>query len=225
MSTMQELPESGTRGSSASSDGESATRSSKPIGIERPDDTWMRMRTPSPEMPTYSDYKGRTLPPRERLLGYPPVFLQQPYIAYKPVLCFMAMSPTLSDGSTTIGSGTPPSDASEQIWEVESAENDMCEMCLPNQETLVEAVSAEDAPSTGSIGHPHRCELACKYIKKPKGCKDGANCSRCHLCDFRNSKVKKDDSVQPAPAVSAPASRRIGRQWRGTRRCRQQDWS
>jgi len=36
--------------------------------------------------------------------------------------------------------------------------------------------------SQGSVGHPHSCAPACKYFKKQRGCKDGASCTRCHLC-------------------------------------------
>lgn len=206
------------------------------------------MRTPSPEMTAYSGYKGhRQLPPPEALLhGYDipehtvaapaPVFMQQPYIAYKPVLVFMAMPTPGSDGGdTTIGSGSSAghwssgssgtgcwSPESEQVWEVESGNSDLCEVCLPDLD--VEAVTAEEAPSRGSIGHPHRCEAACKYIKKPRGCKDGADCVRCHLCDFRNSKHKKESSdTVPAPAKLSPSTRRTGRNWRSARRGRPQD--
>lgn len=37
-------------------------------------------------------------------------------------------------------------------------------------------------PSVGSIGHPYTCAEFCKYAKKARGCKDGADCNRCHLC-------------------------------------------
>ncbi|CAE8597194.1 unnamed protein product [Polarella glacialis] len=37
--------------------------------------------------------------------------------------------------------------------------------------------------SVGSAEHPHRCAKPCKYFWR-KGCKEGANCSRCHLCKF-----------------------------------------
>lgn len=43
---------------------------------------------------------------------------------------------------------------------------------LPTQEVL----------SLGSRGHPSSCGGACKYNKLRKGCKEGAGCSRCHLC-------------------------------------------
>jgi len=46
------------------------------------------------------------------------------------------------------------------------------------QETLEQPVL-----SIGSMNHPHACSgLACKYAWKSRGCKEGADCSRCHLC-------------------------------------------
>lgn len=37
--------------------------------------------------------------------------------------------------------------------------------------------------SRGSLNHPLSCGGACKYFSKGK-CKDGADCSRCHLCQW-----------------------------------------
>ncbi|CAE7252411.1 unnamed protein product [Symbiodinium natans] len=34
----------------------------------------------------------------------------------------------------------------------------------------------------GSLGHPFSCGPACKYVLKPRGCKDGGMCDHCHLC-------------------------------------------
>jgi len=45
-------------------------------------------------------------------------------------------------------------------------------------------------PSVGSTGHPLCCGLPCKYFRK-KGCKDGPQCKRCHLCIFTKSCEKK----------------------------------
>lgn len=42
-------------------------------------------------------------------------------------------------------------------------------------------------PSRGSVGHPHQCQDGCKYIRRPKGCKDGADCDHCHLCEWKRS--------------------------------------
>lgn len=59
-------------------------------------------------------------------------------------------------------------------------------------------------PSLGSVGHPHSCALACKYAKKSRGCKDGADCSRCHLCKWNGSNVQQD----PPPESQRPLRRR-----------------
>jgi len=41
------------------------------------------------------------------------------------------------------------------------------------------------AASAGSLGHPFRCHLPCKFFTKSKrGCKDGSQCNRCHLCKW-----------------------------------------
>jgi len=48
-----------------------------------------------------------------------------------------------------------------------------------------EQQEVEPPPSLGSIGHPHQCADACKYYWKARGCKDGADCNRCHLCTWR----------------------------------------
>ena len=46
--------------------------------------------------------------------------------------------------------------------------------------------------SVGSTGHPSSCGAPCKYAQKPKGCKAGVNCERCHLCRWsKNSKTEK----------------------------------
>jgi len=46
--------------------------------------------------------------------------------------------------------------------------------------------SAADARvlSIGSEGHPHGCAQPCKYSRGGRVCKDGAACSRCHLCPW-----------------------------------------
>jgi len=46
--------------------------------------------------------------------------------------------------------------------------------------------------SVGSMGHPFSCNVACKYNSKKSGCKDGKQCSRCHLCPWRRSCEKND---------------------------------
>lgn len=43
--------------------------------------------------------------------------------------------------------------------------------------------------SRGSKGHPDNCAPPCKYFKKKRGCKDGANCNHCHICTWRPNKL------------------------------------
>jgi hypothetical protein len=45
--------------------------------------------------------------------------------------------------------------------------------------------------SAGSAGHPYNCSEPCKYLKKRRGCKDGASCDRCHLCSWKSTRVRK----------------------------------
>eukprot|EP00435_Cladocopium_sp_Y103_P024938 s2059_g6.t1 len=44
--------------------------------------------------------------------------------------------------------------------------------------------SPASADEVGSFGHPLTCAEACKYARKPKGCKDGRYCTRCHICHW-----------------------------------------
>mmetsp|Transcript_5418 Transcript_5418/g.13135 ORF Transcript_5418/g.13135 Transcript_5418/m.13135 type:complete len:452 (+) Transcript_5418:179-1534(+) len=43
--------------------------------------------------------------------------------------------------------------------------------------------------SEGSKGHPCNCQAPCKYNHRPRGCKDGATCSHCHLCTFNKRRA------------------------------------
>eukprot|EP00438_Fugacium_kawagutii_P034100 Skav232060 [mRNA] locus=scaffold1641:117783:126482:- [translate_table: standard] len=63
--------------------------------------------------------------------------------------------------------------------------------------------------SLGSVGHPFKCAEACKYVKRKGatllqgrgGCRDGANCTKCHECFW--SRVPAGADVEqkiPEPA-------------------------
>jgi len=58
-----------------------------------------------------------------------------------------------------------------------------------------DAAKARATPcwSKGSAGHPYTCAKFCKYAKKARGCKDGADCDRCHLCTSRDASRKQVD--------------------------------
>jgi len=56
---------------------------------------------------------------------------------------------------------------------------------------LDEAQKVDDqCASVGSIGHPYTCAEACKFHPKPRGCKDGALCTRCHVCRWNRYQKK-----------------------------------
>jgi len=60
-------------------------------------------------------------------------------------------------------------------------------------------------PSIGSRGHPLCCKLPCKYVLKRKGCKDGLNCIRCHLCRFSEGGAKHSFKLEREFKLNAPA--------------------
>jgi len=51
-------------------------------------------------------------------------------------------------------------------------------------------------PTIGSKGHPLCCQSPCKYVRKRRGCKDGLNCTRCHLCYFTKSGAKNSFNLE-----------------------------
>mmetsp|Transcript_92525 Transcript_92525/g.258661 ORF Transcript_92525/g.258661 Transcript_92525/m.258661 type:complete len:182 (-) Transcript_92525:142-687(-) len=56
------------------------------------------------------------------------------------------------------------------------------------------------AASWGSFGHPKLCAGPCKYFGKPRGCKDGAACARCHVCRWGRWCQKPQKTRQGAKA-------------------------
>jgi hypothetical protein len=44
--------------------------------------------------------------------------------------------------------------------------------------------------SAGSENHPVSCAAPCKFAAKSRGCKDGANCSFCHICVWTREAVR-----------------------------------
>ncbi|CAE8610372.1 unnamed protein product [Polarella glacialis] len=57
--------------------------------------------------------------------------------------------------------------------------------------------SDSDKGSMGSLGHPYTCAEACKYSTKGPGCKEGAACDRCHLCEWKRNdrKLSGDEPI------------------------------
>ncbi|CAD7955675.1 unnamed protein product [Amoebophrya sp. A120] len=61
--------------------------------------------------------------------------------------------------------------------------------------------------SVGSIGHPHSCKSACRYVKRKGGCRYGNQCPNCHLCFWRREKVVAgEDQFDDAASVSSGMS-------------------
>ena len=46
-------------------------------------------------------------------------------------------------------------------------------------------VCADPTALGGSAGHPFSCNEPCRFASKPRGCKDGDDCPRCHMCPWR----------------------------------------
>jgi hypothetical protein len=167
----------------------------------KPGTSWMRMRTPSPESPRNVGAAGYPPPlPPGNFLEVPTTMSQQ--LQYITAVVKKAPWWTKTERGK-INTDTPSTGA------VADSKGDcgICEQTLPGTN-----VTAENAPSKGSIGHPHHCSEACKYNKKARGCKDGADCDRCHLCVYNQNKPRKssDMSLQSssntdASPVSAPA--------------------
>lgn len=55
--------------------------------------------------------------------------------------------------------------------------------------------------SLGSVGHPHSCASACRYVKRKGGCREGARCPNCHLCFWRRDRDQNAEREPPAPEV------------------------
>mmetsp|Transcript_61128 Transcript_61128/g.138112 ORF Transcript_61128/g.138112 Transcript_61128/m.138112 type:complete len:291 (+) Transcript_61128:61-933(+) len=72
--------------------------------------------------------------------------------------------------------------------------------------------------SVGSIGHPLKCAMPCKYFqKKSRGCKDGQTCERCHLCHWRPAEnrrrraqaAQQSRTANDSPKMQSPTARRV----------------
>jgi len=62
--------------------------------------------------------------------------------------------------------------------------------------------SVSTVPSVGSIGHPKTCGEACKYVRRKGGCRDGDNCTKCHVCHWSRTDIQEkqiDSLTAPLP--------------------------
>jgi len=65
--------------------------------------------------------------------------------------------------------------------------------CLSDLNDSCRHGPVEKVVSKGSVGHPNSCGLGCKYANKPRGCKDGINCTFCHICLWSRSALKSNN--------------------------------
>lgn len=76
-------------------------------------------------------------------------------------------------------------------------------------EPLEEPAEMPPFVSRGSVGHPLTCAAPCKYVRKARGCKDGEECTHCHICVWHNLRPR-------SPPGSHKESGRRGRRRRYT---------
>ena len=66
----------------------------------------------------------------------------------------------------------PPPPVSAQEW------NRVINVVERNAMRLLAHADNECGITVGSLGHPHYCAPACKYVKKKSGCREGAACTQ-----------------------------------------------
>lgn len=57
------------------------------------------------------------------------------------------------------------------------------------------------AVSIGTRGHPYCCAPPCKYVRRKTGCRDGAECLKCHECRWQRGLPEKAELQPHAPEV------------------------
>lgn len=67
-------------------------------------------------------------------------------------------------------------------------------------------VLLEVVMSQGSVGHPFKCAEVCKFARKPRGCKDGSACLRCHQCEWNSRR----ELSRPCPSEIAVGKGSVG---------------
>jgi len=85
-----------------------------------------------------------------------------------------------------------------------------CHECFWSRDAT--QVGAEDATenskkdtSIGTLGHPYSCSEPCKYVRRKEGCKYGAQCEKCHKCQWQRRPVaeaNQKQSMVPSKGVS-----------------------
>jgi len=76
---------------------------------------------------------------------------------------------------------------------------DVCQVCDVPAKQQDEQQTNQQQLSLGSIGHPHSCGAACRFVKRKSGCRDGIHCTSCHLCFWRRDSERDDEKDVPPP--------------------------
>mmetsp|Transcript_126080 Transcript_126080/g.247192 ORF Transcript_126080/g.247192 Transcript_126080/m.247192 type:complete len:247 (+) Transcript_126080:1-741(+) len=87
---------------------------------------------------------------------------------------------------------------------INGAQCPRCHLCIVEQPAAEQSAeqAAVHCPSVGSLGHPKACAEPCKYILRGRGCKDGSNCTRCHLCRWSRHRSKHARRTHAAPSFT-----------------------
>eukprot|EP00931_Biecheleriopsis_adriatica_P022398 TRINITY_DN14404_c0_g1_i1.p1 TRINITY_DN14404_c0_g1~~TRINITY_DN14404_c0_g1_i1.p1 ORF type:complete len:517 (-),score=94.73 TRINITY_DN14404_c0_g1_i1:21-1571(-) len=62
--------------------------------------------------------------------------------------------------------------------------------------TSLQEQHPDSCVSLGSIGHPHQCASACRFMKRAAGCIHGTSCARCHLCVWSKATLKLEKAAK-----------------------------
>jgi len=156
-----------------------------------PDAAWARIRTPSPEARALAPHAPPAWP--QGIPKQPP----QWGMPEKPAQWGGAQGtlekppqwmPFRSAGQPTAEPPSPPPPAPvataaprSRVPAREARAGISSQKCAP-----LDGAGPPKSPkavlSVGSVGHPISCQEPCKYVRKNRGCKDGADCNRCHVC-------------------------------------------
>ncbi|CAK0845492.1 unnamed protein product [Prorocentrum cordatum] len=157
-----------------------------------PDAAWARIRTPSPE-PLAWQQSAPAKPP-QWLPWQPPAVPQPPEPA----------------APRERGPAPPAGEAKAAAAKQERTQGGVPEM--PERPGAREASSGlppgfRGVLSVGSVGHPYACREPCKYVRKSRGCKDGAQCDRCHACvwSYYRPGPKPEVARPPTAGRAGPA--------------------
>jgi len=100
-------------------------------------------------------------------------------------------------GATVAAPAAPSAAPAVEEEEDDDDEEEAADQNPPPPPPPATAACHAGSYSIGSLGHPDRCAVACKYNTKARGCKDGTLCSRCHLCKWKRRTDMKKQRTPP----------------------------